>query len=259
MQMIKININSVKWHTEVALLVDKIPFLKHIFYLREKWEINQLFKPGEYQKFVAHIWGKDRDDFRWDEFINDIIKTRIRFNRTPNFDKVIIYAIGFSEIPKHAYKSSYLRTIQNSKDPDDIEYVIAVTPYTTEAEVKKELKSFKKIIKTGMELDKDKKRKITAVAEYKYDPGSKFNSYKGKPTIERIRQWYWVMFEDIIDNPKGKQKSYQDTLDDWQVKFCPQEGVHDVKSRDKCPFCKINDADLLYHLLHEYIEQVNDS
>lgn len=259
-EMIKISIRNVKHHTNVALLVDKPEFLKHIAYLREKWQIEKPFKVSAYQKFYAHIWGEENNEERWGNFLKDIEKARRLFNRTPNFDKVIIYAMGFNEIPEHAYKSCYLRTIQNSKDPDDIEYAIVVTPYTTEAEIKRELAEFKKNISAGIKIEKDKTRLAETIANYKYEPGVKFQDFKGRPTIERIRQWYWVMYGNVIKGLSKKPKTYTKTLDDWKVEYCPKKMEHPTDAeRDKCPYCSKYDQNIIEQLLPVYISQIKNS
>ncbi len=259
-EMIKINIRNVKHHTNVAFLVDKPEFLKYIAYLREKWKIEKPFKISEYQKFYAHIWGENKDESRWDKFLKDIEKTRRLFNRTPNFDKVIIYAVGFNEIPEHAYRSTYYKVIENPVYPDDIEYAIIVTPYTTTTEVRTEFNEFKKMIKKGLIHQKDKPERAKAIEIYEYEPGPKFPDSKSHPTIEQLRQWYWVMFEEVIEGKTKKPKNYEQTLTIWQERYCPVKGNHATdEETDNCPVCSVNDASLLRHSLADYIEKINQS
>ena len=257
--MVKINIRNVKHHTNVALLVDKPEFLKYIAYLREKWNITKLFEPDQYQNFYAYIWGENKDESRWDEFLKDIEKARRLFNRTPNFDKVIIYAVGFNEIPEHAYKSCYLKIIDKSAMSGDVEYVIVVTPYTTETEVKKELAEFKKNIIKGIKIEKDESRLAEAIANFEYEPGVKFQDFKGRPTIEQIRQWYWVMYGDVIRGVSKKLKTYPTTLSEWQKLYCPKKMEHETaEEADKCSVCKM-DTNNIEQLLPKYIRQIKDS
>lgn len=258
--MIKISIKNVKHHTNVALLVDKPQFIKAVKELREKWNITKLFKPDQYQDFYSHIWGKNTDESRWDEFLHDIQKVRRHFNRTSNFDKVIIYAVGFTEIPDKAYRSTYCKVIENPANPDDIEYAIIVTPYTTTTEVRAEFNEFKKMIKAGLEQETDRTKLNSAVKTYEYEPGPKFPDSKGHPTIEQLRQWYWVMFEEVIKCKTKKPRNYEQTLTIWQERYCPVKGNHSTdEETDSCPVCSVNDASLLRHSLADYIEKIKQS
>lgn len=259
-EMIKISIKNVKHHTNVALLVDKPKFLKHIAYLREKWKIKKPFKVSEYQKFYAHIWGENTDEERWDNFLKDIEKARRLFNRTPNFDKVIIYATGFNEIPEHAYKSCYLRTIQNSKDPDDIEYAIIVTPYTTKTELDAEFIEFKKMIKAGLEQETDKTKLNSAVESYEYEPGPKFPDFDERTKIERARTWYWMRFKDYLEGKIKKPKSYPQILEEWQSK-CIYYNAPSDKTPDNhnCRYCELSDQNIIERAVSEYVKAIKQS
>lgn len=159
-----------------------------------KWGLNKLFSPTEYLKFYSYIWGDDHN--RWDDFLNDIKKVRESFNRSPNFDEVIVYSLAFTYIPEKAYKACYLETIVDPSDPNDPEkykYAIIVTPNTTIDDIKPVLKDYKMKVAIGL-LQKNKQSDMDkAVDKYKYELGPKYYPPSRKnENIIRDREWYWL-------------------------------------------------------------------
>ena len=190
---IEIKTENKRHHYDISLLVDKPDFIDYVLDLRKKWKIDSLFRPENYMEFYSHIWkvsGKD-----WSSFLKDIEKIRMAFERLPNFDEVIIYAIAFTEIPDGIYKSCYLETIPEPSDPENeikYKYAIIVTPNTMITDISKVLSEFKKKIKIGLKQKGDEKVMEDAVAEYKFELGPNYNpTPRGIDNIIRDRNWYW--------------------------------------------------------------------
>ncbi len=128
--------------------------------------------------------------------MTDIKRVRETFNRSPNFDEVIIYSIAFTYIPEKAYKACYLETIIDPSDPNDPEkykYAIIVTPNTTIDDIKPVLKDYKKKILLGLKQKKNQKDMKEALKEYKFELGPNYYPPSRKnENIIRDREWYWL-------------------------------------------------------------------
>lgn len=259
-EKIEIKTKNTKHHTDVALLVDKPGFLNWVERLRKKWKIEKPYK-SSYIKFLTHLCGEQKDSNRELLFRKDIEKVRKVFSRTPNFDEVIFYAVAFNEVPEGAYRTCYLKTIVNPTDPDDFEsyeYAITVTPHTTPKELTEELKRFKKEIKRNMEIAKDKKKIDEAVAKYNFGYlfGPKYPDFDNITTIERVRAWYWARFEDVINGKTKKPRTYSEA---WKIveSQCPKSGSHHTdKEHKECPFCGLDDLNVMHQLLPNYIKRL---
>ncbi|OGD08305.1 hypothetical protein A2397_03685 [Candidatus Amesbacteria bacterium RIFOXYB1_FULL_44_23] len=252
-EMFKIGATSLKHRTSIALLVDKPEFVKTIKRLREKWNLTKLFQPDQDSELMEHICGPEKNYDRWDNFCADIETVRRCFNRTPNFDKVIKYALAFTEIPEGAFRSTYFKAIDNSEYPDDIEYAIIVTPHSTPAEVTSELKEFKQIMQDQIEYRSDKGKLERAIEKYRYEPGPAYKDFDSLGTLDRTRLWYWEMYgEQIAGNANAKLKSYEEIDKELRLE-CPKGQDHETKAEQKkCPYCGLDDINSMQHLLPKY-------
>lgn len=191
---IKINTADKRHYYNIALLVDKPEFIDWVLDLRKKWKLDNLFSPESYHDFYSHIWkvsGKN-----WSSFQKDVENVRTTFERLPNYDEVIIYAIAFTEVPDGAYKSCYSETIVDLNDPNDeakYKYAIIVSPETSTRDVSRVLNELKKKIKTGLKQKKDPNVMEKAVAEYKFELGPNYTpAPRVIDNILRDRDWYWL-------------------------------------------------------------------
>ena len=252
-EIFKIGAVSLKHRTSIGLLVDKTEFVKTIKRLREKWNLTTLFQPGQDSQLIEYICGPDKDFGKWNNFCADIEAVRRGFNRTPNFDKVIKYALAFTEIPEGSFRSTYFKAINNSEYPDDTEYAIIVTPHSTPTEVATELKEFKQMIQDQIEYRSDKGKLERAVEKYLYEPGPAYKDFDSIDTLDRTRLWYWKMYgEQITGNTNTKIKSYE-RIDDELRKECPNGQDHETKiERKKCLYCGLDDINSMQHLLPKY-------
>ncbi len=206
-EMIEIKITTKRHYADVALLVDKPGFIEWVIELRKKWKITSDLFNADYQTFYAHIW-KQGQSKAWEDFNKDIEKIRISYQRLPNFDKVIFYAIACNEIPAGIYSTCYLETIPDPSDPDDeslYKYAIIVTPNTTIPDVKKVLADFRRKMKIALKQENDPAVKQLAASEYKYEFGPKYTpSPQNIDNIMRDRKWYWkreqsMSYEEIAN------------------------------------------------------------
>lgn len=192
---IEINITNKRHFADIALLVDKPDFIEWVAELRKKWKItNDLFN-ADYQTFRAHIW-KQGQLKAWEEFNKDIERIRIQYQRLPNFDKVIFYAVSSNEIPDGVYSTCYLDTIEDPNDPDNeslYKYAVIVTPNTTIPDIRKVLADFRQKMKIALQQENDPTLKQKAASEYKYEFGPRYTpSPKNIDNIMRDRRWYWL-------------------------------------------------------------------
>lgn len=255
-EIFKIGASNLKHRTSIALLVDKPEFVKTIKRLREKWNLTDLFQPGHDSQLIEFICGREKDFGKWDSFCADIETVRRSFNRTPNFDKIIKYALAFTEIPEGAFRSTYYKAISNSEYPDDTEYAIIVTPHSTDTEVTTELKEFKQMIQGQIEYRKSKVELDKAVEEFKYEPGPVYKDFDSIDTLDRTRFWYWEMYGDILN---GDNTATPISYKDIRSK-CPKLGEHDTdKEHMSCPYCNLDDMGSIQHLLPKYKKRLEIS
>lgn len=240
---IKVDIKNETYMTSVSVFVDNIKFLQAVRKLREKWGIEKLYRPKQYKDFYAFIWGdKNNGEQRWEEFMSDIQRIRINFNRTPNYDKVVLYATAFTEIPDSAFKTTYLKSIHNPKN-DDIEYTIAVTPHTTPEELSSELKTFKKMIKDHLDGNINKVKE-SEMFGYEYEPGPKYLNFADKPNLDDIREWYWLRYRDVINKLSDKPTTtYPQILAEWNNKC--RYATDELPENHSCKYCSLEDQNII--------------
>lgn len=195
MERIEIKIKSKRHFADVALLVDKPSFIERVIVLRKKWKITPKLFNADYQKFYANIWSQGNSK-AWENFNKDIERIRSDYQRLPNFDKVIFYAIACNEVADGIYSTCYLDTIVDpNNDPNDetlYKYAIVVTPNTTIPDIRKVMADFRRKMKTALQQENDPALKRMAASEYKYEFGPKYTpSPQNVDNIPRDRKWYW--------------------------------------------------------------------
>ncbi|OGM31466.1 hypothetical protein A3D00_03140 [Candidatus Woesebacteria bacterium RIFCSPHIGHO2_02_FULL_38_9] len=259
-EMFKIGAINLKHRTSIALLVDKPEFVKTIKRLREKWNLTNLFEPGQDSKLIEYICKPEKEFKNWDNFCADIETVRRSFNRTPNFDKVIKYALAFTEIPDGIFRSTYFKAIDNSTYPDDIEYAIIVTPHSTMGEVETEFVEFKQMMQDQLEFRQNNDKLRLSTEKYWYEPGPVYADFDTIDTLDRTRLWYWKINNDILNEvPNAKTRKYADVESELESE-CTKNKKHETKSEAKsCPFCGLVDLNSLQHLLPRYKKALNTS
>lgn len=190
---IDIDVENEKHFKDIATLIDRPNFIKAVETLRKKWKLSKRYKPSEYMKFYSYIWGKDKTGKRWSDFQDDIQNLRSRFNRTLNYDQVILYAVAFTSIPEGAYKSCYIEAIPlnpSGEGPEDYKFHIVFSPETTRDEMLNEFRLFKNG-QANKKIDDPPKG-------YEYEP-LLFPTEKIKDNksgnIKRDRKWYLLKQE----------------------------------------------------------------
>ena len=200
---IKIDIVNKRRFADVALLVDKNDFQDWVRTLRLKWKIDRPLSDVDYSSIYSHIWHQGKAD-AWSDFNKDIQQVREYFERSPNFDNVIMYAIAFNEIPDDLYASCYLDLIEDPDDPENeakYRHAIIITPNTTVPDIRKTLAQYKSNMKKGLKQDFDGKN--VDLEQYVFGP-----KYAPSPVnvdnIQRDREWYWLKKEGLSYGQIGK-------------------------------------------------------
>lgn len=239
---IEIDITDPRRFGDVALLVDKPEFLKQLYKLREKWKIEKLFEPSEYKIFQSYILDMHPEENMWEELKKDIKDLRIRFQRTPNFDKVILYALAFTKVPEDSYRTCYLKTFSNlnsSEDSYDVEYAIVITPYTTQSELTWELEDFKKRMKKSIKNYIKGPHIIQDESLIDYEFNVKYKPiFRKSLMIIRARECYWLLRNNVYKNESiTKLLDYETVRQLWYEK-CPKKENHISEEEEKeCIYC----------------------
>lgn len=273
---IDIQTSNKKHATDIAMLVDKLKFLQAVNRLREKWGISipvhlkssfiprtpdiegVITKNAKDQKEAANLQR---------EFNKDIDKILKDFNRGKNFKPVVECAIVAGYVPEGVYRSCYFDVIttkepENMELPERYEYIIVLSPRTEKKEIEQAYKEFKTYIKNKIKFQAETGLDIN-ISEHKdvieqYHPGTIYRSadvdnFKTQKELERTREWYWIAYGDLI-NKAGKRKKTEDILDEWQVQKCPQKTLHkDINEKEKCPYCSVDDVNIIDQALSSYI------
>lgn len=241
---IEIDIKDPRRFGDVALLVDQPGFLDTIYKLRNKWNIKRLYEPDKYKSFLSYIRTFDEENDAWLLFKEDIKEIRLKLNRTPNFDKVIIFAVAFTKIPDSIYKTCYLKPLFNRKatdDPKDVEYAIVISPYTTQDEVTWELERFKKKMKKSIKNTRKGSHVVGNESEIDYEYFVKYPPILRKyPMIVRGRECYWLLRDNVYDSENTKAKHrYKPILKIWN-EMCPNNQEHKDGISD-CIYCSADE------------------
>lgn len=183
----KIDIEAItdKQYKDIAILIDRPDFINAVEQIRIKWRLSKRYKLDEYGEFYDFICQSKTDDKRWAEFLKDVHHLRYIFKKTPNFDDVIMFAIGFDKIPSHAYKTCYLEAEPldpSGKNGDEYKFQIVFSPETTRDEILEEFRKFKNGVAGKTDLE-----------GYEWDvfPDKKIVD-NTSPNIKRDREWYWL-------------------------------------------------------------------
>jgi hypothetical protein len=177
----------------IATLVDKPDYIKAVNKLRAKWKIIDRFKSKNYKGFYVFICGENGDEKLWSEFLNEVANLRSMFNKSPNFDKVIIYSIAFDKIPSHAYKSCYIKAeplSPSGENGDDHQFSIVFSPETTRDEISEEFAKFKNGL-SGKLSDGIKEILLTEGYDWDVFPTKQIKDHTAG-NIKRDREWYWL-------------------------------------------------------------------
>lgn len=291
MDIIKIKIltENKKIKTDIALLVDKIDFLRNLHRLREKWNITKLFNPNVgLDNLYYHIATKgdtltnvNEEEKRISEFRNDIKELRKKNQRTSNFDVVIVYSLGYGVVPKHVFRSCYwdkiLLPFKNSHNanfytnsllpeesdqgvPEEYQYVIVVDPRAEKKEIVRVCDSLLLHLKNKISFHgKDwvyNEGTKDDIEEFAFGPIYE-SAYTGKiktqKKIDRTREWYWMRFGDFFNGKASKPRTYKMILDDWD-KLCPQGEEHEnEEEKKKCPYCGVDSFNVIERAVTEYL------
>ncbi len=157
-EKIDIQTSNNKHATDIAMLVDKLEFLRELQRLRQKWHIVELYKRKSVFGGIALLdtlaplsytgMNEEEAEKRLPEFNKDIDNVLKTFKRGKNFRLVVVYALFTGKIPDGIYQSCYfdLVTINEPEDlskPEKYQYVIVMPPRTEKQEVEEAFKEFK--------------------------------------------------------------------------------------------------------------------
>lgn len=272
MKIEKIDIQSLnkKLATDIAMLVDKPEFLQEIKRLREKWNINKLYTVSNLDGFLT---SKDVED-KHNEFLEDIDTLLKRFNRERNFRNVVQYALITGIVPDGVYRSCYfdvvpIGEVDNPDKSSGYQYVIVMSPRTELQEVKDVYKEFKEHIENKIdfhsvsEINSDIPENIELIEQF--HKGNVYSSadiskYKTLKEIERTREWYWIAYSDKFNDKSNKRKSSEEILNEWQMLKCQAKTNHeDIDSKMMCPYCSVEDINIIDQALSAYSRLLNQS
>lgn len=182
---IDIEAETDKQFKDIATLIDRPDFIEAVESLRLKWNLPKRYEVEEYKAFYSYIWGPNNNEGLWKDFLKDVQQLRYVFKKTPNFDDVILYAIAFTKIPSHVYKTCYIEAENldpSGENGDEYRFHIVFSPETTRDEILKEFSKFKNGLAGKTDLE-----------GYEWDvfPDKKIVD-NTSPNIRRDRDWYWM-------------------------------------------------------------------
>lgn len=274
---IEIETKNKKHRTDIAMLVDKIDFLRDTQVLREKWNINIIYKPSQFDKFLNWDIAGDKDkisDYKEAEkrlagFNQDIVALRNKYNRTKNFDIVIQYAIGCNCIPEGVYRSCYLDTVLVSQkdNPDNTknyQFAIVLSPRTEKQEVEEVFAEFQEFIKSKIEFHKHDWPYISGLEDHikrhafgVVYPSTDIAKFKTLKELDRTREWYWMRFEKQINNTNEKLISFPKVTDEWRKKCLYTDD--NMPSDHKCEYCTFYEQNRIEKAVSDYADLLNRS
>lgn len=266
---IEIQVSNKKHATDVAMLLDKPEFILELISLRVKWEINNLFPVSRIESFTESeaVYAKKS------EFDNDINFLLKKFNRGKNYKQVVEYALITGVIPDGIYSSCYFDvvTINETKDlnnPERFQYVIVLSPRTEKKELEQAYKEFREHIKGKIHFhDQNLNIDLTddrAIID-QFHPGNIYNAadldkFKTQKELDRTREWYWIAYSDKFNNISPKRKRTEDILTEWQLQKCLSRRDHEnIEDEKRCPYCSIQDINIVDHALSAYSKLLKNS
>lgn len=278
---IEIETKNKKHRTDIAMLVDKISFLKDIKVIRKKWQINRLYKPSEINVFLDWLIAGDKNrnsDYkkakkRLKKFNQDIIIIRNKYNRTKNFDVVIKYAIACNLIPNNVYRSCFFDKIllssdENSNKAKNYQYVIILSPRTEKNEVKEVFDEFQEHIRSKIKFHKHDWPYISGLENHIEEhvfgavyPSADITKFKTLKELNRTREWYWMKIGEKINGKSKEEKTYSEIVDLWREK-CPYSGKEKLRQAPNdhsCEYCEFDSQNRIEKAVSNYIKLLNKS
>lgn len=203
--------SALKHYFDIALLVDNIDFLHRLAETRENLKIRHVYS----LEAGPMAFYKDAESYN-ENIYNDVITSvrtlRKEFNRLQNFDRVILHALICNAIPSDVYLTCYLdeMTLINPEYEDNEHSAIILTPETTEADLLKVFREYKKGVKEYMKTIRQGKKPSTLLS-YKFDTTTLFPEVDTLSKIERLRDDYWLVFEEVI-NRTGRRRRFKEIV-----------------------------------------------
>lgn len=201
--------SALKHYFDIALLVDNIAFLQRLSETRENLRINHIYS----LEAGPMAFYKDAELFN-ENIYNDVITSvrtlRKEFNRLQNFDRVILHALICNVVPSDVYMTCYLDEMKliNPEYEDNEHSAIILTPETTEADLLKVFREYKKGVKEYMKTIRQGKKPSTLLS-YKFDTTTLFPEVDTLSKIERLRDDYWLVYEQVI-NRTGHRRGFKE-------------------------------------------------
>lgn len=239
---INIKIDDLKLFADVAFAIDSPYFIKGANDIRKKYEINSPLENCDYLSWVQKNLNRESSK----KLFKEIEDLRFEMNLTVNYHTVFDKAIFGCDIQVGDYESTFLINFQDIPEyfleytPKSELYGIVLTPQTRLKDVQRVFSEYNRIMQ---QMKKDEEAKDI------------FNEYvrikKAKITdIKMVREWYWIMYRDLIKGISSKPKKYREVLDVWNQK-CPG---HTHTKEERCPYCI--DQNLIEKLLPKYREKL---
>ena len=161
-----------------------------------------------------------RRKYQYPEIFDEVIKEAVLFHKITKFKTA--YATYFNP---HAAREIF--------SPSDTIMAIAVTPYSTEEDIKTAFQDCKDNIREFVEM---------------FSPVYKNMEKDTISNIKRDRNWYW-------EYKSGKK--YKKILDDWN-KMCPNF-ITSTPHQDnqKCQYCDLTDQNVIEKAVSRYKKNLN--
>lgn len=256
--------------TDITLLVDIPGFLTDIKMIRREWKITSyprhsgilidesLLKHVGATMLVESQFAKDHRE-ALKHITNTIQKIRKRYNRTKNYDPVILWSIFCHWIPKGIYKSCYFDTIpingENPNDPKSYQYAIILDGRTEKEELLKAFKDFKdyqqdkafthylKETVSDKNLSDFEQAFVSFEKNGSYAIATDKEKVRKKNTILLIRELYW------------KKKSENITYYDLAKYANDKCDKHEIKRKGGCMYCNATYSSVKENIL-DYSEHL---
>lgn len=239
---INIEIDDLKLFADIAFAIDSPYFIKRANDIRKKYEIN---RPPDNCDCLCWVQ-KNLDRKFLKRLFKDVENLRFEMNLTVNYHTVFVKAIFGCDIQIGDYESTFLINFQDipkyflEYTPKSELYGIVLTPQARLEDVQQVFSEYNRIMQQMKKNEED--RDI-------------FNDYirikKAKLTdIKMVREWYWIMYGEVIKGISNKPKKYREVLDAWNQK-CPG---HTYTKEERCPYC-IN-QNSIEKLLPKYREKL---
>lgn len=276
---IDIQTPNKKHATDIAMLVDKPEFLQEVEKLRQKWNIEELYKSSAFHSFLEfHIMTNkntvsvDKEvKERLSDFNNDIDLILKRFNRGRNFKLVVEYALGTGTVPNGIYRSCYFDVVkigelEDLNNPERYQYTIVLSPRTELKEVVDAYKEFKEHIKGKIDFESLANLDVEIPTDKElieqYHRGNIYSSadidkFKTLKELDRTRRWYWMRFEKQINNANEKLISFSEVTKEW-IKNCPYTDDN-MPSDHKCEYCTFCEQNRIEKAVSDYVNLLNQS